>query len=103
MPLLTNGFNTDEERFDHWDRHHEEFEPPPMTESDYEERADAFLAGPKLARVLECLKTMPNGRTRRFRYDPVTNEYGALSGDGRIVTYFKPGHRNPLAYYHRNC
>jgi pyocin large subunit-like protein len=104
MPLLTNGFNTTADRFDHWDRHHADFEPPPCGEAQYEELADAFLAGPRRATTLEC--TRPSGR--RCRYDPGTNEYGVLAADGCMVTYFKPNvakHPHPTneAYFHANC
>lgn len=102
MPL-TNGFNTVDDRFDHWDRHHTEFEPPPMTESDYESRADVFLGGAKGAGVLECNRTMPDGSLRTCRYDPSSNEYGVVASGGFIVTYFKPTKANPVAYFHKNC
>ena len=79
-----------------------------MSENDYEARADAFLAGAKPAQVLECSRTMPDGRVRRCRYDPTTNEYGVIASDGYMVTFFKPTlgrHRHPTneAYFWANC
>ena len=108
MPLLTNGFNTVGDRYDHWDRHHVEFEPPPLSETDYEARADAFLGGPKPGHVLECDRVMPSGNVRRCRYDPVTNEYGVLADDGCMVTYFRPTlGKHPFAtneaYFRARC
>lgn len=98
------GFNTLADRFDDWDRHHADFEPPPCGEIEYEERADSFLAGPLGPTTLEC--TRPNGR--RCRYDTVTNEYGVLASDGYMVTYFKPNpakHPHPTNedYFRANC
>jgi filamentous hemagglutinin len=97
-------FNTVNDRFDHWDRHHAEFEPPPCSEANYETLADAFLTGPMRATMLECRRQ--DGR--RCRYDRATNEYGVLAADGCMVTYFKPNpaiHREPTneAYFHANC
>ncbi len=108
MPLLTKGFNTAGDRLQHWGDHHADFEPPPCSETDYEARADRFLGGPKPSHVLECPRTMNNGKIRTCRYDPDTNEYGVLSADGRLLTYFKPKtaiHRlaSNEYYFHHNC
>jgi pyocin large subunit-like protein len=106
MPLVTRGFDSLIERHDHWQEHHGDFEPPPCGEVEYEEKADAFLTAPPLpGRFLEC--TRANGRL--CRYDLVTREYGVLSADGCLVTYFKPQpgvrHKHPTneAYFWANC
>ena len=99
MALLTKGFNSGTARYDHWDKHHGEFEPPPLTVAGYEARADAFLGGVKVATVLECVRTAPDGRKRTCRYDRVTREYGVLAEDGVLLTYFKASED----YFHRKC
>lgn len=104
IALTTYGFPATEERFDHWDDHHQDFEPPPITEDDYEELADVFLTCPKRASMLECVRA--NGRL--CRYDTTTQEYGVLSPDRRILTYFKPDpaeHKFTTneEYFHARC
>ena len=102
-------FNTDVDRADHWKRHHADFEPPPCSEAEYEQKAETFLNGPIAAGALQCVRLLAPGRTRRCRYDPATNEYAVLAiEDGCLVTYFKPDplkHRQATneAYFHANC
>lgn len=97
-------FNTPADRYDHWDKHHGDFEPPPLAEADYETRAQAFMTGPAQATMLEC--TRATGRKSRF--DTVSNEYGVVGADGCTITYFKPDPvKHKLAsnedYFRANC
>lgn len=54
---------------------------------EYERKASGFLLVPKLGNVLEKF-CMSNGDT--IRYNTKTNEFGMLSKDGIIRTYYKP-------------
>ena len=82
--------------------------------AEYEMLADRFLGRTLRAGVLEC-------RRRRgdiVRFDPVTDEYGVLSNERVIRTYFKPvprttltgtitrrchNHPTNLAYFQAEC
>jgi hypothetical protein len=104
MPLSTLGFDTAAQRSNHWAKHHKDFEPPPISEADYEQAADDFLTCPKRPMMLECIRS--DGRF--CRYDRASSEFAVLAADRRIVTYFKPkpgihGHRTNEAYFHANC
>ncbi|MDR6539780.1 DUF637 domain-containing protein, partial [Variovorax soli] len=69
---------------DHFERHGGDFEARSATE--YEARARQFLTGPKPDNVLE--KNRPNGDVVRF--NPATDEFGVISSDRKIRTYYKP-------------
>lgn len=108
MPLLTNGFNATADRLQHWGDHHVDFEPPPITEEEYEAKADAFLGGACPPHVLRCVRLTQSGR-REWRYDPATNEFGVFAVTDRyVISYFKPdpaihGHSTNEAYFRSNC
>ncbi len=86
----------------------------------YEFLADMFLGGQKPAHVQECRRKQGDV----LRFDPVTQEYGVVSGSGTIRTYFKPvacadvpqpqraavsqagrchGHANNVLYFQSEC
>ncbi len=102
MPF-TLGFRTAHKRTDHFLDHLADFGV--IAESDYESLADAFLGGPKSAATLECVRPRENDI---IRYNPITEEYGVLSFDGYIRTYFIPdpaehGLPTNLDYFYANC
>ena len=82
--MHTLGFCNRRTRLDHYDRHGGDFGATRPEE--YEQMADEFLGGPRDATTLEC--DAKHGAI--LRYDPKTNTFGSLNGDGRIKTYFKP-------------
>src|ERR1035437_4840576 len=58
---------------------------------DYERRASKFLCEPVPPRVLACTrKTRSGGVGDRLRYDPQTREFGIVTPNGRIRTYYEP-------------
>lgn len=88
---------------DHFTDHHAEFVGI-ATANDYLTRAEAFLNGPLSATALECFRSQGG----RARYDPATQEYGAVRRDGTICTYFIPdpaihGLPTNLDYFHAHC
>ena len=54
--------------------------------SEYERLADEFLGSAKHPDVHECTRS----RGDMIRFNPKTDEYGVLDGNGIIRTYFKP-------------
>jgi len=78
------NFADDAKLQDHFQDHGADFGA--RTATQYEQQASAFLKGSKSASVLE--KIRPNGDV--VRYDPATQEFGVISKDGVIRTYFKP-------------
>lgn len=70
---------------EHWLKHRGEFEPG-LTEQQYLEKARAFFAdtSPKKQR-----KDRSNGDKLHY-LPPPTNEFGVLSQDDVIRTYFRP-------------
>lgn len=103
MPLLTRGFRTAQQRLQHFGDHGTDFGA--ANENDYESLADAFLGTPQPPR-----NTLQSRRPREndlIRYNPLTNEFGILSFDGFIRTYYRPDtaqHLLPrnLDYYFAN-
>jgi filamentous hemagglutinin len=71
---------------DHFTRHGGDFGA--STAAEYEQQAAGFLTGPRGAGVLEKVRPFPNGDV--VRYNPATEEFGVLSPNGTIRTYFKP-------------
>jgi pyocin large subunit-like protein len=61
--------------------------------AEYEMLADKFLGGNLRAGVLECKRRKGD----IIRFNPFTDEYGVLSKDRVIRTYFKPIPRQSLA------
>ena len=82
------------------------------TSAEYEKMASKFLTSPQSKAILQ--KTRPDGDF--VRYNPATNEYGTMTKEGVIKTYFKPAprsetnlrgydpnkYKSPLEYYHAN-
>ena len=91
-------FGNNARRQDHFNRHGGDFGATSATQ--YEAMADGFLTGRRQSGVLERVR--PNGDVVRF--NPATNEFGVVSGDGTIRTYYKPdpavhGHATNLDYF----
>jgi hypothetical protein len=83
---------------DHFQRHGGDFGA--KTPAEYQEQADRFLTGSKEPGVLE--KARANGDV--IRYNPSTDEFGVVSKNGAIRTYYKPapdvhGHPTNLDYF----
>ena len=96
-------FETPVERNEHFIRHGHEFGVI-LTESEYENRADAFMFGPQPWHVLECVR--PQGGFAR--YSQVAQEYGTVNSRGFLSTYFIPdparhGKASNLEYYRQKC
>jgi filamentous hemagglutinin len=87
-----------------------------VTEAEYEAKAEAFMRGPKPSQVEECTRTSSN---EILRFNPATQEFGILTVERVIVTYFKPrpcatlphwepkvnchGERDNLTYFRKEC
>ena len=101
MPLV---FRKPRKRADHFSDHGADFSA--VDEFDYERKADAFLSLPAVAPILEIIRPR-EGDT--IRYNSVTDEFGIISHDGYIRTYYIPdpaehGYPTNLDYFnaHRN-
>jgi predicted TIM-barrel fold metal-dependent hydrolase len=95
VALRTNGFHVGE-RLNHFDRHRDEY--PWIDQFAYEEAADEFLTKEPPPSAKECLRR--NGA--RIRYDTASFEFGIVSTDNHIVTYFYR-RTNGLEYFKREC
>ena len=65
-----------------------------------QQMANKFLTGEKPSGILE--KVRPNGDVGT--YNPVTEEFGVITKDGKIRTYYRPnpaihGKQNNLEYF----
>lgn len=74
---------------DHFSKHGAEFGA--ISPLDYQARADEFLGAPLPRGRQECVAS--NGD--RIRFDPVTSEFGVLSSDRHIRTYYIMGYPTP--------
>lgn len=100
--MLTRGFDPALLE-DHFLRHGPEFGA--KTQEEYEQLADTFLGGPLPEGVRECYR---NSNRDRLRYNPATNEFGAVSPGGVIRTFYHPNRRrhrmvSNLAYFEAEC
>lgn len=109
----TNGFKRQGDLDRHFSLHGVEFAA--TSPDEYEAMADSFIGGPKAEGVMECSRK--SGQLVRF--NPRSQEYGVLSPEGNILTYFKPrpcatiphwqpkvnchGERDNTAYFQREC
>ena len=82
MPLV---FRTQKKRLRHFTDHGADFGA--TDDLHYERLADAFLSSPLAPPVLECIR--PRDRNV-VRYNTVTGEFGIISNDGYIRTYYIP-------------
>ena len=82
--LRVAAFATSTKRDEHFFDHGSEFGA--ANEFEYETMAGTFLVQAKPIQVLECVRS----RGDILRFDPITDQFGVLSGDGFIRTYFKP-------------
>ena len=74
------------------------------SESQYLKLADEFCGGPKSGSVLECVRKSGD----LVRYSTQTEEFGVVSSQGFIRTYFKSvsaahGFAGNLDYFNYNC
>ena len=103
MPL-TNGFADAISRQDHFKRHGGGFGA--TTAKEYEALADAFLGSPLASSILECVRL---SNADIVRYNPITDEFGILSAQRIIKTYFKPmpwnkrKYPNNVEYWKEQC
>jgi hypothetical protein len=102
MPF-TLGFRDNAALADHHQKHRSEFSW--ISQERYADQADKFLGGP-LNPNTQLEGTRSNGETIRF--DTVTNEFGILSSERRILSYFKPdprdhGRASNLDYFQQEC
>ncbi|MGA2251883.1 hypothetical protein [Terracidiphilus sp.] len=80
----TKGFVDAHELSTHFGDHGSDFSAPDA--SNYEAQADEFLSKPKSADMMECFRSKGD----MVRFDKITLEYGVISKDGIIRTYYKP-------------
>jgi hypothetical protein len=111
VPLLTRGFYTAADLSEHFEKHvtiQKEFTV--TTEAEYLKLADKFL-GESLntATTYECQRVRRDGSLGdKIRYNRITQEYGVLSVDNRIRTYFIAdpavhGFRTNFVYFRSEC
>ena len=84
----------------HFKKHGHDFGP--CDELQYEAKAEAFFALPVGYPVHEFVRQ--DGSRDRVRFNEATDEFGLISADGMIVTYFRPdpaehGKRTNLIYF----
>ena len=85
VPIGTGAkFGNQSRLEDHYERHGADFGATDAV--DYERRADGFLTGQRNSDTLERVRE--NGDV--VRYNPNTDEFGVVSKDGVLRTYFKP-------------
>jgi filamentous hemagglutinin len=92
MPY-TLGFIDADELAEHFDAHITiQGEFAFATEAEYLTEADRFLGEPlDRATTHECIRKCRDGTGGdRLRYNKITQEFGCLSRDNHIRTYFKP-------------
>jgi len=96
-------FRTPMKRARHFQDHGSDFGA--SDEFDYESMANSFLTNPLDSDTLEGTR----GRDKAtIRYNTATEEYGVISFDGYIRTYYKPdpaihGLPSNLDYFNSNC
>jgi hypothetical protein len=99
----TKGFSTEARFIDHSTRHgallgcH--------TDRQYLKRADSFCGGIRSATTLECIRMREGDK---LRYNTMTEEFGVLSSDNVIKTYYIlttaiVKHGSGLAYFQSEC
>ena len=103
MPLLTQGFISPTELRRHARIHGPEFNAKDAT--DYLVRADNFLGSPLRSTTEECMRRSDHAI---IRWDTVTDEYGVLSANDFIITYFIQDrawhpHMTNRAYFQDDC
>ncbi len=80
-----NRFADDHKLLSHWSKHAGEWTPP-LSKEVYNSMANAFLHGSPGPGVLQ--KVRVNGDI--VRYNPITNEFGVVSTNGTVRTFFRP-------------
>jgi hypothetical protein len=101
---FTKGFVSESELLDHFDRHNKLIGA--HDEQHYLQLADTFLGGPKGPTTLECPERARDGCLTRFDY--VTNEFGVLTPDSYILSYYIPEpkrhkQRTNTKYFQADC
>src|SRR5258708_26721088 len=84
MALITRGFESIAQLRRHFSEHGYDFGSGSADE--YEQMADLFLGANKPEGVHECVRNSG----ARLRYDPASEAFGVVDGQGIIGTYFKP-------------
>jgi len=97
-------FETPTERQEHFDKHRYEFDNPPSTEQEYEQKADNFMSKPLTWTMVEGQHVLGG----RVRLDMLTREFGCTKLNGFVVTYFiaNPaihGKNSNLEYFRDYC
>lgn len=94
----TSGFGTAAKLTDHFDRHGAEFGA--TTEAAYAAMADSFNGRPLSVHMRECTQ-----RSRDIlRFNETTQEFGARTDDGVILTYHKKtGIRRTMSWFQQRC
>jgi hypothetical protein len=116
--MLTKGFLNPRQMNRHYTNHGADFGA--MSATEYEIFADMFLGGVKILPIQECIRAKGD----IVRFNPATDEYGVVDGNGTIRTYFKPvpcsslsrsvritmrqagrchGHNSNLLYFQSEC
>lgn len=90
MPTVyTSGFLNSRLQARHFQKHVlEKNEFGVLTEEEYLENADRFVGEPLDANTQVYYRKYGAEAGDMVRYNSVTNEYGVLSKDGFIITYF---------------
>lgn len=87
----------------HFDDHKDEVGA--RDEAHYEQLASDFLSEERPSNTLECIRKRDRAR---IRYNCVTQEFGIVTEDGIVQTYFKPdprfhGKSTNRAYFEWEC
>lgn len=104
MLRYTKGFVSAHQRADHFQKHGTDFGL--RTEDEYETAADEFMGGPRGPKTHECVVPKGSSRAGRVvRYDEGTDQFGILSPEGYILTYYRPAplFGTKLDYFKRQC
>jgi filamentous hemagglutinin len=102
--VYTLGFATPLDLTEHFGDHAMDFGV--TSEVDYQRLADEFCGlMPRPTNVLECTRKKSGDIVR---YNPVTNEFGVMTRNGVIKTYYKPdiaihGLSSNTDYFRANC
>jgi hypothetical protein len=81
-------FASDELLAKHFEDHGSDFGA--VTESEYADQAAQFLGDQDSPAIIEFVRTKGYRRGDTVRFNPNTDEFGVVSQDGRIRTYYRP-------------
>lgn len=83
--IKIKGFKDDDLR-EHFIDHHKDFGV--KNEAEYNEMAKRFIDSTDGELYIAIIY----GKKRYYRFNPITTEFGAISEDGVLITYYKPKH-----------